>query len=111
MEHAARGSEASRDEFARLYRPVVVSYLGARWRRTPLQSEVDDAAQEVFVDLMKSERRPRSRQPGSHDGAGGFRAFLYGVARNVALRHEEKRGTARACARRARWARRGQVPA
>ncbi len=53
VEDAAGGRDGARDEFARLYLPVVKAYLGARWRGNVLRSDVDDAAQEVFVDLIK----------------------------------------------------------
>jgi RNA polymerase sigma factor (sigma-70 family) len=90
VEDAAGGNSRARDAFARLYLPVVEAYLGARWRGTPLHSEVDDAAQDVFVDLIRP-NGALSRAQRNH-GAGGFRPFLYGVARKVALRHEERAG-------------------
>jgi RNA polymerase sigma-70 factor (ECF subfamily) len=85
---AASGEAAAREEFALRYQPVIRAYLGARWRRTPLYDQIDDAVQEVFVDCFKDEgalARVDSRLP------GGFRAFLYGVVRNVARRFEERR--------------------
>lgn len=87
IEGAAAGEAAARDEFARHYLPVVRAYLGARWRGSPLLGDVEDAAQEVFVDCFRSDgalERVEPRRP------GGFRAFLYGVARYVALRFERK---------------------
>lgn len=82
---AARGEAAARATFARAYEPVVRAYLGARWRGTPFVDEIDDAVQEVFVDCFKDdgalERADPARGP-------SFRAFLSGVARNVALRAE-----------------------
>jgi RNA polymerase sigma-70 factor (ECF subfamily) len=83
---AAAGDAAHRDAFARRYAPVIRSYLGARWGRTPLSGEVDDAMQEVFLDCFKAngalDRVDPQRGP-------GFRAFLYGVVRNVAVRREQ----------------------
>jgi len=90
VEHAAAGITTARDAFAKLYLPVVEAYLGARWRNTPLRSDVDDAVQDVFLDLIKP-NGALTRAERDH-GAGGFRPFLYGVARNVARRHEEKAG-------------------
>ena len=90
VEDAAGGNTRASDAFARLYLPVVEAYLGARWRNSPLRSEVDDATQNVFLDLIRP-NGALSRAQRDH-GPGGFRPFLYGVARNVARRHEEKAG-------------------
>jgi len=88
---AAKGRPKDREEFARRYEPIVRAYLGARWRGSELRDEIDDAAQEVFLDCF--------RDGGALDRAeegrpGGFRAFLYGVVGNVALRAERGRGHA-----------------
>jgi RNA polymerase sigma-70 factor (ECF subfamily) len=95
---AARGVATARAEFARRYEPIIRAYLGARWRDRPWQKEVDDAVQDVFVDCLKPggplERADRTR-------SGGFRGFLYGVVRNVALRVEET--SARRHALEGRW--------
>jgi RNA polymerase sigma-70 factor (ECF subfamily) len=89
---AAGGSAEGRDEFARRYDRVIRAYLGARWRASPLHAEIDDALQEVFVECFKQggvlARVERER-------VGGFRPFLYGAVRNVALRFETKRARAR----------------
>ena len=82
---AATGSPADRDELAHRYLAVVRAYLAARWRGSPLRSDLDDAVQEVFVECF--------RQGGALEAAGAgrvphFRAFLYGVVRNVARRFE-----------------------
>jgi RNA polymerase sigma-70 factor (ECF subfamily) len=85
---AARGDAAARETFARLYEPVVRAYLGARWRGSPLRHEMDDAAQDVFLACLK-EAGPLTR---AEEGRpGGFRAFLFGVVRNVARRLEDRR--------------------
>jgi len=88
IEEAAGGAAEPRDEFARLYLPLVRKYLGERWRGSPLAEEVEDAAQDVLVECMKNggilERAQRGRPQ-------GFRAFLFGAARNVARRHETER--------------------
>ena len=84
---AARGQRQDQEDFARRYAPVVRTYIEARWRRSALISEVDDAAQEVFLECFReggvldrvSEQRPLT-----------FRAFLYGVTQNVALRFEAR---------------------
>jgi RNA polymerase sigma-70 factor (ECF subfamily) len=85
---AAAGDAAQREHFARRYAPVVRAYLATRWRASPCLQDLDDAVQEVFVECF--------RQGGALDRldserAGGFRPFLYGVVRNVALRTENCR--------------------
>jgi RNA polymerase sigma-70 factor (ECF subfamily) len=84
---AAAGSPSEREEFARRYLGVVRAYLGARWRGSSLHANFDDAVQEVFVECF--------RQGGVLEAAGdgrvpGFRAFFYGVLRNVARRFETR---------------------
>ena len=84
---ATAGSPDEREELARRYLGVVRAYLAARWRGTALREELDDATQAVFVECF--------RQGGVLDAAGsgrvpGFRAFLYGVIRNVARRFESR---------------------
>lgn len=84
---AAAGSRADRDELGRRYLGVVRAYLAARWRGSDQGSDLDDAVQEVFVECF--------RDGGALDVAGAgrvpnFRAFLYGVVRNVARRFESR---------------------
>jgi RNA polymerase sigma factor (sigma-70 family) len=84
---AAAGSPADREELALRYLAVVRAYLAARWRGSPLRPDLDDAVQEVFVECF--------RQGGALEAAGAgrvpsFRAFLYGVIRNVARRFESR---------------------
>jgi DNA-directed RNA polymerase specialized sigma24 family protein len=84
---AAAGSPAGREELARRYLAVVRAYLAARWRGSPLRTDLDDAVQDVFVECF--------RQGGALEAAGAgrvpsFRAFLYGVVRNVARRFESR---------------------
>ncbi len=84
---AARGERQHQDDFSRRYAPIVRAYVEARWRRSALCSEADDAVQEVFLECFRAggvlervtEERPRT-----------FRAFLYGVTQNVALRFEAR---------------------
>jgi RNA polymerase sigma-70 factor (ECF subfamily) len=88
IQAAAAGSRGDREEFARSYGPVVRAYLAARWRASACLRELDDAVQEVFVECFKQNgvlaRADRERP-------GGFRPFLYGVIRHVALRVETGR--------------------
>jgi len=89
---AAAGNLADRDEFARRYAPVIQAYVAARWR-LPVQDErVTEAVQEVFLQCFKEggalEKVDDSR-------AGGFRAYLYGVTRNVTRTFENRRARRR----------------
>jgi len=90
IDAAAAGSVDHREEFARRYSPVIRAYLAARWRCGPCLGDMDDAVQEVFLACF---------QPGGvlqrADRDRGFRAFLFGVVRNVALRIETSRGRRR----------------
>jgi DNA-directed RNA polymerase specialized sigma24 family protein len=84
---AAHGGAAERDDFARRYAGPIRAYLAARWRGTKHLAELDDAVQEVFVECF--------RQGGALEAAGAgrvpsFRAFLFGVVRNVARRFESR---------------------
>jgi RNA polymerase sigma factor (sigma-70 family) len=88
---AAAGSASDREELARRYLGVIRAYLSARWHGSPLRHDLDDAVQEVFVECF--------RQGGALEAAGAgrvpsFRAFLYGVARNVARRFESQAASA-----------------
>jgi RNA polymerase sigma-70 factor (ECF subfamily) len=89
---AAAGGLAEREEFARRYGPAIRAYLAARWRDSSRLGDLDDAVQEVFLECLKQggvlDRAERGRP-------GGFRAFLYGAARNVARRLETRRLRAR----------------
>ena len=87
IEAAASGSDAARAAFADTYLPVVQAYLRARWRGSVMSGEVDDACQEVFIDMLREQgalgRADRER--------GGFRPYLFGVVRNVARYFESRR--------------------
>jgi DNA-directed RNA polymerase specialized sigma24 family protein len=85
---AAGGAPREREEFARRYVPVLRAYLAARWRGSPLFQDLDDAVQDVFVECLRPRGALDHLDPARN---GGFRAFLYGVARNVALRRESRR--------------------
>jgi RNA polymerase sigma-70 factor (ECF subfamily) len=88
IEGAAAGVTADREKFARRYLPVARAYLAARWHGHELAGEIDDAAQDVFIDCFRDGgalgRVDQTRE-------GGFRAYFAGVIRNVALRHERAR--------------------
>lgn len=87
IQGAAAGSQGEREDFARRYEGVVRAYLAHRWRTSPFLSELEDAVQDVFLECFRHGGvldRMREKQPDS------FRAFLYGVTRNVALRVERR---------------------
>jgi RNA polymerase sigma-70 factor (ECF subfamily) len=88
IEAAAAGGPAEREAFASCYERAIRAYLTARWCRSSKPFDLDDAVQEVLLECFKRngvlERADRER-------SGGFRAFLYGVTRNVARRQEADR--------------------
>ncbi len=92
IRRAAEGREKDRETFVRCYTPALRAFLGARWRTSPRSADLEDALQEIFVECFREggvlERADAERR-------GGFRAFLYGVARNVARRFEERAGRRR----------------
>src|SRR5262245_8603653 len=88
LRDAAAGGEASRVAFALRYTPVVRAYLAARWRGSKLIHELDDTVQDVFLECLRDGGLLERAQA---DRPGGFRAFLYGAVRNVALRVETRR--------------------
>lgn len=89
---AAGGDARDRGVFAQYYRGAVEAYLRARWGGKRIGQEVADAVQEVFVECF---REGGALEKVDSDRPGGFRAFLYGVVRNVAMRYEQKAGRRR----------------
>jgi RNA polymerase sigma factor (sigma-70 family) len=87
IQGAAAGSAADRDDFVRRYTPVIRAYLAARWHDSRYQQEIEDGVQEVFLECFRQGGVLERANP-VH--AGGFRSFLYGVLRNVALRIEAR---------------------
>ena len=81
---AAAGDPPSCSRFGRTYLPLVRSFLSSRWRGTKLVEEIDDATQDVFVECF----RPDGPLTHADAAKGDFRGFLFGVARNVAMRIE-----------------------
>lgn len=86
---AAAGSASDREALARRYLGTVREYLAARWRGSPLRDHLDDAAQEVFVECF---RRGGVLEAVGTGRVPRFRAFFYGVIRNVARRFENPTG-------------------
>ena len=90
IDAARTGDSAARESFAVAYAPAVRGYFAARWARSSLAGEIDDAVQEVFIDCLR-ERGALERA----DTQRPFRPFLYGIARTIALRFEQRRGAER----------------
>jgi len=83
---ASRGNDAARDSFTRSYATAIRGYLAARWRGHILESEADDATQDVLMECLK----PGGALERADAQRGQFRGFLFGIARNVALRFEAR---------------------
>ena len=75
---AKQGRDADRNRFTRRYMPIVRSYLQARWSKSSMAIDVDDATQAVFSDCFRLDAagvgapgsfRPRS--PGLDAGGRG----------------------------------------
>ena len=84
---AADGNSSDRQSFAVRYQPVVQAYLAARWSGIPIANDLDDAIQDVFSECFRQGgvlARADSERP------GGFRAFFFGVVKNVAHRYEAR---------------------
>jgi RNA polymerase sigma-70 factor (ECF subfamily) len=81
------GNHSARASFVERYHPAVTVYLRARWKSSALQSECEDAAQEVFLRCF-GESGPLDRVARGSDQS--FRGFLYGICRNVAREMEAR---------------------
>jgi len=84
---AAAGNPADREELARRYLSVVRAYLAARWRGSLIIGELGDAVQDVFVECFRQGGALEAVDAGR---VPSFRAFLYGVSRNIARRFESR---------------------
>src|SRR5262245_32393833 len=83
----AAGGPAEREELARRYLPVVRGYRAAGWRGSSWREHLDDAAQEVFVECFRAGGALEAVEAGR---VPQFRAFLFGIVRNVARRFESR---------------------
>lgn len=86
---AARGDRPSRERFVQKYQGLVRSYLTARWGGSTRRDWVEDAVQEVFLECLKPAGVLESAQGRALEG---FRRYLYGAVRHVALRFERRNG-------------------
>jgi RNA polymerase sigma-70 factor (ECF subfamily) len=84
---AAQGEPRATRAFAETYLSVVRAFFVRRWRGRAGLGSVDDAVQEVFLELFRSGGALARLDP---TRAESFKSFLFGVASNVALRHEER---------------------
>ena len=84
---AADGDDEACGLFAHTYLAIVRAYLARRWRGSPAIQHLDDAVQDVFLDLFRADGALGRLDP---ERAACFRSFLFGVAHKVALRHEER---------------------
>jgi len=82
---ASSGDQLARSRFARDYLSIVRQFLEARWRGRALGDQVEDAAQEVFLECLK----PGGTLERAEQGRGSFRGLLFAVTRNVARRYEK----------------------
>jgi RNA polymerase sigma-70 factor (ECF subfamily) len=87
LRSAAAGEALAQAEFVRRYQPVIRSYLAQRWRRSPLHQQLDDAVHETLLELFRPGGALGKADPMR---GSGFRALLFGVVRNVALRYAER---------------------
>ena len=83
---ASRGDAVARSTFGRSYAATLRSFFRARWHGRVLLEESDDAVQEVFLECLK----PGGVLDHADPERGDFRGLLFGVARNVARRFEER---------------------
>ena len=89
---AAEGHSRERELFAERYLGPVRAYLGARWNNQRYRQRIDDAVQDVFCECFRKDG-PLSRV--TPNVTTSFRAYLYGIVRNVARRiesHDAKHG-------------------
>lgn len=84
---AADGSKSALDQFAIRYECAVRNSLAARWNHSRRLAMIDDAVQEVFIECI---RPGGALSKAESNFPGGFRAYLYGVTRNVMRRYEAK---------------------
>lgn len=84
---AAAGSRPAQQVFVERYHDCVRAYLRHRWAGTPLCDTTDDAVQEVFLQCLREQGALAAARP---DLGNGFRAYLYGITRNVARSFERR---------------------
>ena len=83
---AAKGDNTARSTFSRSYLSTVRDFFAQRWHGRVLMADVDDASQEVFIECLK----PGGALERAEESRGEFRGLLFGVARNVGRRFEER---------------------
>jgi DNA-directed RNA polymerase specialized sigma24 family protein len=88
---AASRAPAEQARFTERYAPVIEAYLVSRLGVPSEHEDVREAIQEVFLQCFKQGGALQGVDP----ARDGFRAFLYGVTRNVALMAERRRARRR----------------
>ena len=88
IHEAAQGNGPARSRFAQTYLPLVRSFFAGRWRGDRRAADIDDAIQETFVECFR-EHGPLAR---AEDTVRDFRAYLFGVVRNIAHKFESRHG-------------------
>lgn len=88
IHEASVGADAAREAFVRRYQPAIETALRMRWRTGAARGEIEDAAQEVLFDCLRDGGALGRADP---ERAGGFRPYLRGIVRTVALRWEARR--------------------
>ena len=93
IQGAAAGNREDRSGFSHRYLPMVRYCFATRWKGSPLEGSVDDAVQDVFLECFRDGGVLAKADP---ERVTRFRAFLFGVVRNVAQREERRQGRSRA---------------
>lgn len=88
IEGASTGRDADIQRFVESYGPIVRAYLSARWKGSPLAANVDDAAQEVFIECFREGGMLARASSGRVES---FRAFLLGAVRFISIRFEKQK--------------------
>ncbi len=87
IREAANGNSVKQATFAKLYGPILRKYFEYRWPSNRQKQEVDDGVQEVLLLCIRPDG-PLSRVDPA--APAGFRGFLKGIARNIALKINQR---------------------
>ena len=90
---AAAGNPLDRDSFVERYAPIVRVFLCARWRLPIDHEAIADATQDVFLQCFRDEGLLDRAARGA---VSGFKGYLLGATRNVALMTERRLARERA---------------
>lgn len=87
VRRAQHGDPDACSDLARTYLGIVRGFLRHRWGGSPMLAHLEDALQEVFLELF---RRGGALERIDPERGNNFRPFLFGVAHNVARRCESR---------------------